>query len=382
MSRPKKSQLRKRVLMALSYYDGQLHRGITRYAKEAGWILDTSMVHYGVPPQFWKGDGIITIFLPDRPEITDFLLAQHCSTVALYGDMEEIKVSRVLTDDYLVGQMAAQEFLDRRFEYMAFAKFTDLRAVNEREMGFRETVLKEGKKYILFDFRSKKKGSSTNWLSRLKHYIERTPKPIGLLAQSDHRANTLISGCDQLGIAVPNEVSIIGVDNNEHISDFASIPISSVDCQREQMAYQGAKLLDSLMKGNDAPTKPLIIKPTSVVVRQSSNHYAIKNHSVVRALQFIDNNYLKQIGVKDVVDASLTSRSGLYISFENYLHHSISEEISRRRIAYAIRLLLETSEPIHRIAFQSGFQSTENFCRVFKRLTGLQASKYRDNFLK
>ncbi|MGL6195743.1 MAG: hypothetical protein ACRC2T_13085, partial [Thermoguttaceae bacterium] len=98
------SSRRKRVLMALSYYDGQLHRGIISFAQQANWVLDTSMVHYGVPPVHWSGDGIITIFLPSRPEITEYVLAHNCPTVALYGDVAEAKVPRVLTNDYQAGK--------------------------------------------------------------------------------------------------------------------------------------------------------------------------------------------------------------------------------------------------------------------------------------
>ena len=112
--------------MALGYYDPQLHRGITRYAREAGWILDTSMAHYGTIPDHWRGDGVITILLSERGDITRFIRRQKVPVVALYADAPQVQVPRVVLDDVRIGQLAAEHLLERGFTDLGFYRFTDL----------------------------------------------------------------------------------------------------------------------------------------------------------------------------------------------------------------------------------------------------------------
>ncbi|MDO5554820.1 MAG: substrate-binding domain-containing protein [Planctomycetia bacterium] len=376
--------------MALSYYDTQVHQGIIHYAQQAGWILETSMVHYGVPPAWWSGDGIITIFLPHREEITRYVMAQNCPVVALYADVPQVKVARVLLDNYRVGVLAAEHFLARRFKNFAFAKFTNYDAVAERERGFKDRLAEEELSYTTLDFANNRHARSTmpasggdsarredEFLARLNKMLARLPRPLGLFAQSDHRANLLISSLISLGINIPSEISVLGVDNNPQINRFAALPISSIDCAREQMAFQAASLLDSLMKGEPAPEEPLVVEPIGTIARESSDHYAAANEGVVRAMRFIEHNFRDPIGVRDVVRAARLGRSALYVEFEKLFHRPISEEISFRRVVFAGDLLREGSESIATIASQAGFKNTETFCRVFKRMLKMTPKEYR-----
>ena len=364
--------------MALGYYDPQLQRGITRYAHEAGWVLDTSMAHYGVIPSHWRGDGIITILIPERNDITRYVCRQKVPVVALYGDAERVKVPRVLLDDVRIGRLAAEHLLERGFNDLAFYKFTDAKAVQAREEGFRRAVRKASCRYHLVDWHAfSKEKRRVNWFDWIKRQLSSLPLPIAIMAQSDHRATYLIGACEAVGLAVPEEVAVIGVDNDVQACELASVPISSVDCNRETLAYEGAALLDRLMGGARSPRKPIIIPAKEVVVRQSSDIFAVPHRPLARALNFIRSHYSESIGVEDVIRASRTSRCGLYRAFRKYVGRSVGEEIDRQRVEHAKHLLRETREKLYAIARVSGFSGAEHFTRTFRRVTGDPPSAYR-----
>ena len=144
--------LRRRVLVALGYCDLQTHRGIIRYAREAGWILDTSMTHYGEIPSHWHGDGVIAIFMDNRPDLTRFVRQQNVPVVALSCDVQQMKVGRVVADDIQIGRLAAEHFIERQFIDLGFYKFSNVSRVQGREEGFRRSVERAGRNYHLIDW--------------------------------------------------------------------------------------------------------------------------------------------------------------------------------------------------------------------------------------
>jgi len=368
----------RRVLMALGYYDPQLHRGITRYAREAGWVLDTSMAHYGVIPEHWHGDGVITILLTERGDITRFISRQKVPVVALYADAQHVRVPRVVLDDARIGQLAAEHLLERGFTDLGFYRFSEYQAVRGREEGFQRTVERAGRNFHLLDWSgAARQRRNLNWFDWLQRQLANLPLPIGIMAQSDHRAVYLLGACEAAGLAVPEQVAVVGVDNDEQACEFAAVPLSSVDCNRERMAYEGARLLDRLMNRGRPPRRPISIPPRGVVVRHSSDIYAVADPAAARALQFIREHFRESIGVEDVIRASQTSRCGLYRAFRKHVGRSVGEEIDRQRVEHAKKLLRQTRDKLHVIARLSGFSGAEHFSRTFRRVTGDPPSAYR-----
>ena len=364
--------------MALGYYDLQLHRGITRFAREAGWVLDTSMAHYGIMPTHWRGDGIITILIPERHDITRYVCRQKIPVVALYADAERVKVPRVLLDDFRIGQLAAEHLLGRGFTNLGFYQFTNYKAVQARREGFCRTVLAAGRTCHTIDWHAaSQQKPNRNWFDWIKRQLQALPLPIGIMAQSDHRAAYLISACEAVGLTVPDQVAVIGADNDEQACEFAPVPISSVDCNREMLAYEGANLLENLMSGERCPAEAITIAPRGVVVRRSSDIFAVAHRAVARALQFIRQHSHESIGVDQVIQASGTSRCGLYRAFQKHVGRSVGEEIDRQRVEVAKHLLADSSDKLHRIAHKSGFSGPEHFTRVFRRVVGEAPSAYR-----
>jgi LacI family transcriptional regulator len=377
-SRQTRSSARPRVLMALGYYDQQLHRGIVRYARQAHWILDTSMAHYGVIPEHWQGDGIITLLLPSRQDIVDYVRRQNVSIVSLTTDIDGIRVPRVRLDNQTIGRMAAQHLLDRGFKNLAFFKFSDIRDVVEREEGFRKAVRRAGGTYTRFDWNTAFDAhSQQNTFEWMKACLCELVLPVGVMAQSDNRAALLVNACEAIGVSIPEQVAIIGVDNDEYACEFASVPISSVDSNREMLAYEGAALLGRLMNGARPPRRPTTVTPKGVVVRKSSDILAIDHKAVAKALSFIWENFQADINVDDVIQNSHMSRCGMYRAFEKHVGRSIGEELIRKRIEHAKKLLMESGDKLHRVAYESGFSGGEHFSRAFTRVVGITPSEFR-----
>lgn len=378
MSQRRPTPVHPRVLMALGYYDPQLHRGIIRYAREAGWVLDTSMAHYGLVPHHWHGDGIVTILIPERTDLIEYVRRQRVPTVALYGDVPEMRLPRIVLDDLRIGRMAAEHLLERGFAHLAFYKFSNSLAVQFRQQGFQEAVGEAGRDYHLLDWHGAwQADGSLHWFRWLKRQLTRLPLPVGIMVQSDHRATFLMSACEAVGLAVPEQVAVVGVDNDEQACELAAVPISSVECNRESMAYQGARLLDELLHKRQSGRPLVTIAPKDVVVRKSSDIFAVEDPAVARALAFIREHYQESIGVDDVIRASHASRCGLYRAFERELRRSIGDEIDRQRVEHAKRLLAGGTEKLYRIAHTSGFGGAEHFARVFRRVAGMSPSEYR-----
>ena len=421
---------RKRVLMAFAYYEHRMHRGVADYAQKANWILDSTMAHYGTPPKSWRGEGVLTLVLPDRPDLINSLRELDMPIVALTRDVEDIATARVVLDNFQIGKIAGEHLIERGFKHLAFYKCTHYCDVQDREAGFASAVSDAGLEYTLLnwyeaerqdpqanvidtdssadikgrttvhdgvgikniDADSPLQGSADNNgrttvhdgvgiknLVWLKHQLLALPKPLGVFAQSDHRAYFLLSACEQAEIRVPEELAVVGVDNDEYTCEFAPVPITSVDSNREKLAYEGASLLDALIKGKSPPAEPILIPPVGLVVRHSSDILALDHPEVANALGFIWKHFHQRIGVNDVVAATAMSRCSLYKAFEQFVGRTMREEIERKRIELASRLLTTSTHKIAHIARLSGFGSGEQFCRAFVRLQGMTPSAFRES---
>jgi LacI family transcriptional regulator, galactose operon repressor len=373
---------RKRVLLALGYYDQRIHRGAARFAREAKWILDTHMAHYGVVPTHWKGDGIITSLYPNRPDLTELAFSSRVPVVDL-ADNVEFPLPRVVHEDWQIGRLAAEHLVERGFQDFAFLKYTDSFDIRQRAEGFAACVRKAGRALHVLDwhaFSRTPRGRGIACFDWLTRRIQRLPKPIGVMVQSDNKAIFLLNICEAAGLKVPEQVAVVGVDNDELACEFAPVPLSSVDSSLEDLAYAGAQLLGELIEGRPAPSEPLRVAPKGVVTRESSDILAVNHDEVATALHYIWRHYREPIRVEHVLAAQSMSRCGLIRAFEKHIGHSIGHEIVRKRVELAQKLLVSTSDKIRVIALEAGFSSSEHLSRAFMRVRGQTPSDYRKDF--
>jgi LacI family transcriptional regulator, galactose operon repressor len=206
------------------------------------------------------------------------------------------------------------------------------------------------------------------------------PKPVGLMACNDDRGRGVLEACRLAGVRVPEDVAVIGVDNDELFCELADPPLSSVALNTEHGGYRTAHLLDQLMQQKIRTPQRLIVEPTEVVARRSTDVKAFDGREVVTALSFIHRNRARDFTVNDVAHAVGVSRRNLEVKFRKSVGRTILTEIQRIRLDHAKRMLRETDLSIPQIAESSGYNSASYLTQVFRKETGASPVKYRASF--
>jgi LacI family transcriptional regulator len=210
----------------------------------------------------------------------------------------------------------------------------------------------------------------TAWLKTLPH-------PIGILTANDTFALRLVSTCRKLDIAVPEEIAVLGVNNDRYLCQTLTPMLSSIDLGSERIGYKAAQLLDRLMQGKPLPKHPVLIPPLRVVSRQSTDMLAIENENVVESLRFIRMYATRGVSVRDVINALAVSSRSLERDFKQYVGRTVEKEIIRVRINHSVDLLCNSLLPNEEIAKLSGFGSLRYFLQVFHKEYGETPTQYR-----
>jgi len=211
----------------------------------------------------------------------------------------------------------------------------------------------------------------------LEHRLRAIPKPAGVFAFRDADAANVLDACDDARLAVPEEIAILGADNNEMICETLRVPLSSINHDLEGLGYEGAALLQSLMQGQRAPKRPKLVPPKGITVRRSTEVLAIHHEPTRRGLQFLQENYRRPTGAEDGARASGLTRRKLELAFREHLGRSISDQLTALRILRAKELLMRTSLRVADVAAQTGFNTPQYFNNVFRRSCGLTPRRFR-----
>lgn len=365
-------------------FDRGLKRGILEYAHTHGpWTF------YEEPPSYlrgllrrkrlqgmlaWRPDGVIV--LQDR--LTDVKALGLPTVVAIGTRRLGPMYSQVVCADEEIGRLGARELLGLGVRHFAFCGLLGLRFSDDRCRGFTQALREQGHAAIAYSSRRTYPGQS--WYQeqkRLARWLLSLPKPIGLMACNDDRAHLLAEACDLGRIRVPDEIAILGVDNDEQVCNSASPPLSSVALAVQAGGYEAAALLDSLMRSKQATPALITVRPTHVVPRQSTETLAIDDPILVRALRYIRDNSSRDVRVAELSQASGMSRRALQDRFTHHLARTPLQEIHRCRVKRITRLLLETNMTIKEIAASSGFEVDAHVSRFFSRHTGLTPLEFR-----
>jgi LacI family transcriptional regulator len=214
----------------------------------------------------------------------------------------------------------------------------------------------------------------------MAEWLKTLPKPLGLMTCTDERSQHVIEACKTAEFRVPEDIAIIGVDNDELVCDLSDPPLSSVFQNSEKAGYEAAELLDELMAGKKPAKKEVIVDAPYIVNRQSTDILAIEDREVVEAIRYIREHSKDNIGVGQVIKATALSRRALERRFNKILGRSIYNEIRRTRVEQAVRMLLETKMSISQIASALGYPSVDHIARYFKREKGMSLVAYRKKF--
>ncbi len=326
----------------------------------------------------WRGDGIICRFrLP--PPLLKHLRKLKVPLVNLNDFYPNPWLPLIRSDDPTIGRLAAEHLRQRCFRYFAFCGFTDLQWSQQRCKGFRSALGSTetfcGAYELAWGIRHSRVWEREQ--EDIERWLRSLPKPVGILACNDGLGRKVVDACQQTNLAVPEEVAVIGVDNDALLCELCNPPLSSVVPNSERIGYEAAALLDRLMAGGRPPRQQWLIPPLGVATRQSTDVLAIDDPDFTAAVRYIREQACRGISVRDVLEQTPQSRTVLERKFRKYLGHSPQAEIRAVQLRRVQQLLVETHLPLDRIAALTGYQHAEYLSVVFKRATGQTPGHFR-----
>ncbi len=368
------------VLLALGWYSHAIHRGIARYARKAGWIIDASMARNGRIPQSRQFDGVISLLNEDAT-LREFVAGYHKPTVNI-GDRTLPGIPTVNCDDEAIGRMAAEHFITRGFRHAAFFLHSGTPSALIRMRSFQKTMTAAGASFSRIDASvlTPKTGSEYDeheLMHKLGETLMQLPRPLAVFSEYDEIAIEVLYACHKRQIPVPEQVAVLGVDNDPLYCDFAPIPLSSVDNNQEAEGYHAAALLDQLLQDKKVSRRKVKIAPLGVAPRLSTEILAVDHPHVAAALHNIWQNFTKPINAKTVAATVPISYRRLHDAFKDSLGRTLAEEITLKRLEKAQQLLLDTQLRAHEIAEQCGFPSEDRMGRVFRRILNQTPLEFR-----
>ncbi|MFT3780826.1 MAG: DNA-binding transcriptional regulator [Nibricoccus sp.] len=330
--------------------------------------------------QKWSG----VISRHTHPALVEQCAAQGIPLVDLndcepFGDTPKIR-----PDNVAVGHMGAEHLLNRGFRKLVYAGFSNCLWSRERRDGFVEAARLASVESEVFDLLYP--GDMTPaWeaeqVTALAGWLRKQPKPIGLMACNDMWAFTILSACAAAGLLVPEDIAVLGVNNDEVRCDLSFPPLSSVATDVFQSGYQAAEMLDLLMNGQTPTNRQIRIEPRGVITRQSTDIFAIEDRHVAAALSYIREHAFDGMSVDDLIRPSGASRSQLEKKFRRCLGRSPQTEIRRVQMERVSSLLTSTDFPLKKIADLAGFEHLEYMSVVFKRTFGVSPGQFRKRHL-
>lgn len=368
-----------------------LLRGIARYSRfHEPWSFYREPPFYRKPPFHrlprhtqslspLRGRGIdgVVAYAANPAQIEAFLPAGFPAVVLPIEEKIPGWCS-IVEEDHTVGRIAAEHFLERGFKRFAFCGFDHMYWSRVRQEGFTRRLAEGGFEVQLYE----PPGPSANvpWEAEqtfMADWLRSLPKPIGLMVCNDDRAQQVIEANKAAGTRIPDEIAVLGVDNDDMICELTHPPMSSIALNFEEAGYEAAAQLDRQMKGKEAPIAEIHLRPMYIHTRQSTDVLAVENAAVAEALRFIRIHAGEILSVEDVVAAASTSRRRLERHFRQAVGAGIYQEIQRAHVERACRMLVETNWPLAHVAGRCGFSNPVHFSVAFKRQMRLTPEQHR-----
>lgn len=292
---------------------------------------------------------------------------------------EPMGAPRIVSDDRAVGSLAADHMLERGFKHFAFCGFGDQVWSLGRREGFTQRLTERGHSCDLWEspWVGPQARSWEREQTQIARWLQSLRLPVGLMACNDMRGQHVLDACQRLDRAVPEEVAVVGVDDDAVLCNLCHPPLSSVVPNAERVGFEAAALLDRLMSGGQAPAPLQLIEPVGVRTRQSTDVLAIDDPGVAATLRFIRERAFQGCSMKDVIRRAAMSRSVLERKFRHYLGHSPQAEIRLIQLKRVKELLADSDLPLNEIAALAGYTHPEYMSVVFKRATKQTPGQYR-----
>lgn len=369
-------------------YARGLLRGVARYQQQHGpWSV--YFEPHGLdaaPPEWlkqWRGDGILARVNDQR--MADAIADTGIPAVDVRGALAGLPFPFIGVDNVTVAELAFDHLQSCSLRHFAFCGTPRGENPNQdrRCDYFVEQVEQAGYQCHVF-LGHQQRGQSKDWeqqQEQIASWLTDLPKPIGVMTCHDDRGHQVLDACRRAGFNAPDEIAVIGVDNDPHLCNLCTPPLTSIDVNPGRIGYEAAQLLIDLINGSDAPDGPVLLgPPRGVAARQSTDMLSIDDDDVASAIRFIRENAVRGIRVQEVLARAKRSPSTLERRIKKTLGRTIKAEITRVQLARAKLLLVETERPIARIAIETGFNEPKYFCEVFRKRENMTATDYRNKF--
>jgi LacI family transcriptional regulator len=359
-------------------YARALLTGVRQYAEaRTGWSMYLGE-HSRHETDFswlegWRGDGVLARI--ENSATAELVRRLDLPTIDLSAARLLPALPGVETNDDTIARWAVEHFEQRGLRHFAYCGDERFAWALKRGAWFAEHVRQRG--LSAHEFRMMPSGRRAADRARLADWLARLPKPVGVLACYDIAGQEVLEACTIAGLAVPDELAVIGVDNDELIGNLTSPPLSSIEPDATQMGHLAAQLLDQMMDGHVVEPGLRLIDPTRIVTRQSSDILAVDDPLVVTALRFIRDRSDQNLKVESVLRQVGLSRRALDHRFGQLLGRTVHAEILRVRMGRVAELLSSTDWTLHRIADRLGFSHSEYMSVAFKKYTGKSPGQYR-----
>jgi LacI family transcriptional regulator len=375
------------LCMELSdYYEHGIARGLVRYAKSKpdwriygyGWMFGslTDMVH-------WEGDGAIARV--ESAADADALSALGLPVVDVAGAYMRPRFRAVTNDDLRTGEDAAEHLLSCGFSRFAFLGVSGTSWSDQRKEGFRRRLAERGRAGTLPAFErplswweGRGKEAADEGDSALEAFLAALEAPTALFACNDTTGLRATELARRLGLAVPETLAILGVDDEDILCELASPSLSSIRLDCEAIGYRAAAELDAILEGGGlGESARIAVPPKEVAERESTRIFSCPDELVARAVTYIRSHAHEGIDTTDILGVVAASRRSLETRFRREMGRSLHDEIVRSKLAYAKRLLRQTDRTVEDVALESGFGAAARFHAAFKDAEGLSPAEWR-----
>ena len=367
-------------------YGRNLLRGIALFARTRGnWsLLHQEMTIDVVLPEWMKESAIDGVIARVDTRTIDPLrqLGVPCVDVRCSRNFEGIP--QVETDDRKVAALAFEHLWERGFRRFAFCGFQFAHYSDARLRFFRELVSDAGCPLAVYETPGRRDARLSSLeesgvidVEAMAGWLASLARPTGLFVCNDIRGQQVLNACRVLDLTVPDDVAVIGVDDDDAICPLSDPPLSSVRPDAQRVGYQAAEILDAMMNGKPAPTSVQYVSPTTVVQRMSTQAVAVEDREVARICRFIREHACDGVDVNDIAQVTSLSRRQLERRFRSELNRTPHEVITAAQISKVKQLLTETKMTLEQIAPLAGYAHKESLSAVFKREVGETPGRYR-----
>jgi LacI family transcriptional regulator len=366
-----------RVLFLTPYLDQDILRGVADIAFERSWRLDASIRRQWMIPNHWDGDGIISGNFDTSPPLRKFL-EQHRHIPTVFVDQTEAEWGATVIQNFDSQARMALEHLKqqgyKRFHYIQVFNDGYSKARGEAFLKLLHSEnLSIGFSHIPYE-KLHAHDLDPQFLKSLSEHSD----PLGVFCANDQVASILAQACLTHGFNIPQQLGLIGVDNDPIETELAMIPLSSVDNQRYQHGLEVAKTLQQLMDQPHMIIPVQRVEPKGVVVRQSTQLCPVEPIVVSKAKALLAANFAnRKFRAQHICDQLFISRRRLHDTFIAHCGMSVADLLLDYRIKCAEQLLRQESMSIRQVAQQSGFAGPEYMSRVFKRQLGRLPTQLR-----